>query len=214
MQNKLMSKVFGWMTLGLLITFLTGFIVSHNEVMLVNIYDGAWYIIFAIIELALVIFLSARVMKLKPTTAKCCFLLYSVVSGLTFASIFICYNLSSIMFIFLITAVFFAILALIGYTTKIDLTKVGNYFLFALLAVIIVTIVNIFVGNTTLDLIISIVCVALFVGITMYDVQKLKRLDEMGLPTDNLAIFGALDLYLDFINIFLHLLSIFGRSDN
>ncbi len=214
MQNKLMSKVFGWMTLGLLITFLTGFIVSHNEVMLVNIYDGAWYIIFAIIELALVIFLSARVMKLKPTTAKCCFLLYSVVSGLTFASIFICYNLSSIMFIFLITAVFFAILALIGYTTKIDLTKVGNYFLFALLAVIIVTIVNIFVGNTTLDLIISIVCVALFVGITMYDVQKLKRLDEMGLPTDNLAIFGALDLYLDFINIFLHLLSLFGRSDN
>ena len=214
MQNKLMSKVFGWMTLGLLITFLTGFIVSHNEVMLVNIYNGAWYIIFAIIELALVIFLSARVMKLKPATAKCCFLLYSVVSGLTFASIFICYNLSSIMFIFLITAVFFAILAFIGYTTKIDLTKVGNYFLIALLAVIIVTLVNIFMGNTTLDLIISIACVALFVGITMYDVQKLKRLDEMGLPTDNLAIFGALDLYLDFINIFLHLLSIFGRSDN
>ena len=214
MQNKLMSKVFGWMTLGLLITFLTGFIVSHNEVMLVNIYNGAWYIIFAIIELALVIFLSARVMKLKPTTAKCCFLLYSVVSGLTFASIFICYNLSSIMFIFLITAAFFAILAFIGYTTKIDLTKVGNYFLIALLAVIIVTIVNIFMGNTMLDLIISIACVALFVGITMYDVQKLKRLDEMGLPTDNLAIFGALDLYLDFINIFLHLLSIFGRSDN
>lgn len=214
MINKLMSKVFGWMTAGLLITFGTAFLVSHSEVMYNNIYDGAWYIVFAILELALVIFLSARVMKLKPTTAKCFFILYSVVSGLTFASIFIYYQLSSIIFIFLVTAAFFAVLTLIGSTTKIDLTKVGNYFLIALIAVIIVTLINLFVGNTMLDLIVSVICVILFVGITMYDVQKLNRLSDSGLPEENLAIFGALDLYLDFINIFLHLLSLFGRSDN
>lgn len=213
-MNKLMSKTFIWMAVGLLVTFLTGFIVSNSEVMYENIYQGAWYIVFAIVELALVVFLSLRVMKMKPTTAKCSFLLYSVVSGLTFSSIFIYYDLSNIVFIFLITAVFFAILALIGMTTKLDLTKLGTYAIVGLLVTIVVAIINVFMNNTMLDLIISVICIVLFVGITMYDVQKLKRLEDSGLPEDNLAIYGALDLYLDFINIFLHLLSIFGNGDN
>ena len=214
MENKLISKSFLWMCFGLLVTFLTGYFVSNNEVMLENIYGGNMYLLFVIIEFILVIVLSARVMKMQPTTAKVCFLLYSFVSGLTFASIFIFFEMSSIMFIFLISAIIFAIMALIGYFTNIDLTRIGTYLLFALLAVVIVSLINIFIGSSTLSLVISIICVLLFLGITAYDVQKIKALQSSGLPEDNLAIYGALELYLDFINLFIHLLSIFGRSDN
>lgn len=214
MENKLISKSFLWMCFGLLVTFLTGYFVSNNEVMLENIYGGNMYFLFVIIEFILVIVLSARVMKMQPTTAKICFLLYSFVSGLTFASIFIFFEMSSIMFIFLISAIIFAIMALIGYFTNIDLTRIGTYLLFALLAVVIVSLINIFIGSSTLSLVISIICVLLFLGITAYDVQKIKALQSSGLPEDNLAIYGALELYLDFINLFIHLLSIFGRSDN
>lgn len=214
MENKLISKSFLWMCFGLLVTFLTGYFVSNNEVMLENIYGGNMYFLFVIIEFILVIVLSARVMKMQPTTAKVCFLLYSFVSGLTFASIFIFFEMSSIMFIFLISAIIFAIMALIGYFTNIDLTRIGTYLLFALLAVVIVSLINIFIVSSTLSLVISIICVLLFLGITAYDVQKIKALQSSGLPEDNLAIYGALELYLDFINLFIHLLSIFGRSDN
>ena len=214
MKDNLISKTFLWMCFGLLVTFATGYFVSTSEVMLNNIYNGPGYIIFVIVELVLVFVLSARVMKMKPTTAKVSFLLYSFVSGLTFASIFIYYAVSSIIYIFLAAAITFAIMALIGYTTKLDLTKMGSYLLFALIAAIIVSLVNIFLNNSMIYLIVSIVCVLIFIGITAYDVQKIKNLENSGLPEENLAIYGALDLYLDFINLFIHLLSIFGRRDN
>lgn len=214
MKDNLISKTFLWMCFGLLVTFATGYFVSTSDVMLNNIYNGPGYIIFVIVELVLVFVLSARVMKMKPTTAKVSFLLYSFVSGLTFASIFIYYAVSSIIYIFLAAAITFAIMALIGYTTKLDLTKIGSYLLFALIAAIIVSLVNIFLNNSMIYLIVSIVCVLIFIGITAYDVQKIKNLENSGLPVENLAIYGALDLYLDFINLFIHLLSIFGRSDN
>lgn len=214
MKDNLISKTFLWMCFGLLVTFATGYFVSTSEVMLNNIYNGPGYIIFVIVELVLVFVLSARVMKMKPTTAKVSFLLYSFVSGLTFASIFIYYAVSSIIYIFLAAAITFAIMALIGYTTKLDLTKIGSYLLFALIAAIIVSLVNIFLNNSMIYLIVSIVCVLIFIGITAYDVQKIKNLENSGLPVENLAIYGALDLYLDFINLFIHLLSIFGRRDN
>ena len=212
MKNSLISKTFLWMCFGLLVTFLTGYFVSNSEVMLENIYGGMSYIIFIIVELVLVIVLSARVMKMKPATAKVCFLLYSFVSGLTFASIFVYYAIGSIMLIFLVASVIFAVMALIGYLTKVDLTRVGTYLFFALIAAIITMIVNIFLDSSTLSMIISVVCVLIFVGITAFDVQKIKMLENSGLPQENLAIYGALDLYLDFINLFLHLLQLFGRS--
>ena len=212
MKNSLISKTFLLMCFGLLVTFLTGYFVSNSEVMLENIYGGMSYIIFIIVELVLVIVLSARVMKMKPATAKVCFLLYSFVSGLTFASIFVYYAIGSIMLIFLVASVIFAVMALIGYLTKVDLTRVGTYLFFALIAAIITMIVNIFLDSSTLSMIISVVCVLIFVGITAFDVQKIKMLENSGLPQENLAIYGALDLYLDFINLFLHLLQLFGRS--
>ena len=214
MKDNLVSKTFLWMCFGLLMTFLTGYFVANNEVMLENIYGGMGYWIFVIIELVLVIVLSARVMKMKPTTAKVCFLLYSFVSGLTFASIFVYYAIDSIMLIFLVSAIIFAVMAIIGYTTNVDLTKVGTYFFFALIAVLVVALINIFIGSSMLTMIISIVCVLIFIGITAYDVQKIKMLENSGLPKENLAIYGALDLYLDFINLFLHLLQLFGRSND
>ncbi len=212
MKDNLISKTFLWMCFGLLITFITGYFVAHNEVMLENIYGGWGYWIFVIVELLLVIVLSALIMRMKPATAKVCFLLYSFVSGLTFASIFVYYAIDSIMIIFLVAAIIFAVMAIIGYTTNVDLTRIGTYLFFALVAVLVVALINIFIGSSMLAMIISIVCVLIFIGITAYDVQKIKALENSGLPKENLAIYGALDLYLDFINLFIHLLSIFGKS--
>ena len=212
MKDNLISKTFLWMCFGLLITFITGYFVAHNEVMLENIYGGWGYWIFVIVELLLVIVLSARIMRMKPATAKVCFLLYSFVSGLTFALIFVYYAIDSIMIIFLVAAIIFAVMAIIGYTTNVDLTRIGTYLFFALVAVLVVALINIFIGSSMLAMIISIVCVLIFIGITAYDVQKIKALENSGLPKENLAIYGALDLYLDFINLFIHLLSIFGKS--
>ena len=210
-----MAKTFGWMFIGLLVTFLTGYVISMNPNMLLNVMSTTGLILIIIIEFALVIFLSARITKMKPITAKISFLLYSFVSGLTFSSIFIAYEMSSIIFVFLITAVLFAIMAVVGAFTKIDLTKLGTYLLMALFGVILCTIVNIFLNSSSLDLIISIVIILIFIGFTAYDVQRISRLSDMHLiAEDNLAIYGALELYLDYINLFLHLLSLFGNNND
>ena len=210
MKNKLISNVFLWMFVGLLVTFLTGYFISTNERMLLTVFSTGAYIIFAIVELILVIVLSARIRKLKPTTCKVMFLLYSFVSGLTFSSIFITYKMVSIIYVFLIAALLFGVFALIGYKTKVDLTKFGTYLFMGLLAIIIVSIINIFVGNQMLDLIISVVIILIFIGVTAYDIQKIKHMSNSSIPEENLAIYGALELYLDFINIFLNLLRLFG----
>lgn len=213
-MNKLLSKTFMWMALGLLITFVTGFVVSNYPVMLENVFGSWGYVGFVVVEIILVIVLSSKIMKLKPQTAKIMFLVYSFVSGLTFASIFVFYKINTILMIFLITAIIYALLAFVGYTTKIDLTKFGPYFFIILIAIIITSIINIFMQNSMLELILSVICVVIFLIITAYDVQRIKRLEDTNLPKENLAIYGALDLYLDFINIFLNLIQIFGHSDN
>ncbi len=211
-MNQLLSKTFLWMFVGLFVTFLTGYIVSMNENMLLSVFNGPMFWIIIILEFALVIFFSARVHKMKPITAKICFLLYSFVSGLTFSSVFVAFEISSVMYVFLIAAVVFAIFGAIGYFLNVDLNKIGTYLLMGLLAIIICSIVNIFVGNSTFDLIISIIALLIFFGFTAYDIQKVKILSNAGIDGDVVAINGAFELYLDFINIFLHLLSIIGNS--
>ena len=215
MTNKILPKVFGWMFIGLLVTFFTGYYVSlHPETML-KLFGSYAFLIVIIIEFAIVIFLSARITKMKPATAIISFIIYSAVSGLTFSTIFVTYELSSIMYVFLLAAIIFAVFALIGATTKTDFTKVGPYLLIGLIAIIICSIVNIFLNNSTFDLIISIVGIAVFVIYTAYDVQQIKKLNQLSvIPEDNLAIYGALELYLDFINLFLRLLQLFGRSSD
>ena len=211
---KIVPKIFGWMFLGLLVTFLTGFILSMSPYAVNNVLSslgGFGVVLLAVIEIGLVIFLSARINKMSPLTAKICFLIYSFVTGFTFSVIFIAYDMQNIIFTFLIAAVVFALFALIGMTTKKDLTKLGTYLFMILIAVIICLIVNIFMQNSTFDLIISIVMVLIFFGFTAYDMQTTLRLQGM-MEEDNLAIYGALNLYLDFINIFLNLLDIFNRD--
>ena len=212
MNNKIFAKTFLWMFVGLLVTFGTGLVVSLNENMIVNIFSGWTYLILAIVELALVIFLSARVIKMKSTTAKICFSLYSFVSGLTFSSIFIFYKIASIIYVFLIAAILFGLFGLIGYFTKLDLSKFGTILFMGLIAVILCSIVNIFIGSAGFNLGISIITVLIFLGFTAYDIQKIKSFTEYNIEADNLAIIGALTLYLDFINIFIRLLSIFGKN--
>lgn len=214
-KQTLLSKVFMWMFIGLLVTFLTGYLVSLNPNMLLSLFGGVGYVFCVICELLLVIFLSARISKMSPTTAKVSFLLYSFVTGLTFASIFIVYELTSIIYVFLITALVFGVFAFIGSSTKLDLTKTGTYLLMALLSVLICTILNMFIKSSSFDFVISVISVLIFIGFTAYDVQRVLRLyDNNVLPEENLAIYGALDLYLDFINIFLELLKFFGKDND
>lgn len=210
-DNKLLSKSFLWMMIGLLVTFVTGYVVSTSENMLLNVFGGSYWL-WIVLELVLVIVLSWRIMKMNPMIAKICFILYAFVSGLTFSSVFVVYNLSSVMMVFLVTAGLFGLMSFIGYKTNVDLSKIGFYLIMALLGIIIVGLINLFLASETLELILSIVGVLLFVGITAYDVQKIKSLEGSGLPEDNIAIYGALELYLDFINIFLDLLRIFADN--
>ena len=210
-MNKILSKVFTWMFIGLLITFLTGYYVSLNEFALSRIFSGYTYIIIAIIEFILVIYLSARITKMNPTTARICFLLYSFITGITFGAIFIVYEMASIIYTFLITAIVFGLCALIGKTTKLDLTKIGSYLVIALIGVILCSIVNVFLKSTGFEMLISIVTILIFLGLTAYDVQKIQRLEGI-IPEENLPIYGALELYLDFINIFIELLKFFGKA--
>ena len=213
MENKVYSKVYFWLFIGLLVTFLTGIYTATNKDALAVIFTQGFYLIFLLIELGLAIFLSARIHKMQPTTAKISYLLYTFFSGLTFSSIFITYKLESIILVFAITSVLFLIFAVIGYFTKIDLSKIGTFLLMILIGVIICTIVNIFLQNSTFDLILSIICIVAFLGFVAYDVQKIKHLNGFMLE-DNLAVMGAFELYLDFINIFIDLLRIFGNSDD
>ena len=197
-DNKIFSKIFFWMFIGLAITFGIGYYVSLNSNMLYNVFSK-YYIFLVIAEIAVVIWLSARIRKMRPTTTKILFCLYSFLTGLTFSSIFVLYEITSIISIFGITAIIFLIFALIGYFTKIDLTKFGVYLFMGLLGVIICSIINMF-------------ALIIFIAYIAYDIQIIKRNLYTFEEQDNLAIFGALQLYLDFINIFLRLLQLFGRS--
>ena len=211
-MNQFLSKTFLWMFVGLIVTFLTGYIVSINENMLLSIFGGPLFWLIIILEFALVIYFSARVHKMKPITAKICFLLYSFVSGLTFSSVFVGFEISSVMYVFLIAAVVFAIFGAIGYFVNVDLNRISTFLIMGLLAIIICSFVNLFLANTTFDLIVSIIALIIFFGFTAYDIQKVKILSNAGMNNDVVAINGAFELYLDFINIFLHLLSIIGNS--
>lgn len=212
MNKTIFAKVFLWMFFGLLLTFGTGYFVSTNENMLYSIFTKGYYWFFLIAELVAVIFLSARIQKMKPMTAKITFLLYSFLTGLTFSTIFVVYALDSVLYVFLIAAIVFGIFAMIGFFTHMDLTKIGTYLMMGLLAVIVLLVFNLFIPSDSFQIFISIISILVFLGFTAYDVQKIKQL-EFTMEEDNLAIYGALQLYLDFINIFLDLLRLFGKDN-
>ena len=208
-QKKLFAKIFLWMFIGLLITFGTAYYVSTQEFLILNVLRLNW--IWILLELGIIIFLSMRITKMSSFTAKLSFALYSFMTGLTLSYIFLLYLLPSILIIFLASAIMFGIFGLFGYFTKINLSKLSTILMMGLLGIIIAGLINIFVGSATVDFIISIIGVVVFTIFVAYDIQTAKMLSTLEtLPEDNLAIYGALNLYLDFINIFIDLLSIFG----
>lgn len=214
LENKVFSKVFMWLFIGLLITFATGFLVAQNENMVFNLFsNNIYWIGLCVLSIGIAFWLNLRIHKMELMTATILYMLYSLLMGVTFSVIFIIFNMASIIMIFGITAVVFGIFALLGYFTKVDLTKFSTLLLVALVALIIATIVNLWLGNETLQIVLSWVGILIFVGFTAYDMQNIKRnLYQLEDP-NKLAIIGAFQLYIDFINIFIDLLNIFGQEN-
>lgn len=212
--KNIYAKMFMWLGFGLLLTFLTGYIVSINQNMLEFMFTGSTWMICAILEVILVIVMSARIMKMNPTTANICFILYSFVTGLTFSSIFVVYEITSIIYIFGVAAILFIAFSLIGYFINIDLTKIGTYLMMILLGIVICFIINAFLGSEAFNIGLVIASMVIFLLYIAYDINKVKYLLDRFPSEDNLAIYGALQLYLDFINIFLDLLRLFGKREN
>ncbi len=211
----LMRKVYLWMTMALAITGITAYYIATNETLMMALVSNQmlfWGL--AIGEIALVIGLSAAINKLSLTTATLMFLLYSVVNGATMSFIFLVYTASSIASVFFIAAATFAVMAVFGYFTKTDLSSMGKILLMALIGIIIASIVNVFTKSQGLAIILNYIGVLVFVGLTAYDSQKIKQMlsqaPDAGEGAQKLALLGALSLYLDFINLFLYLLRIFG----
>ena len=177
-----------------------------------NIYSTGTYWIITIFELILVIALSALVNKLSYMSGIVLYLLYCFTSGLTLSSICYVYDLTSVFYTFMATAIMFGLMALYGHKTNKDLTKLGTILLFALIPILLVSIINIFIGNEVIEIIVSVIIILIFCGVTAYDIQKIKKLYELGYDEKKLGIIGALDLYLDFINIFLQLIKYIGKE--
>ncbi|MBO5187005.1 MAG: Bax inhibitor-1/YccA family protein [Prevotella sp.] len=211
----LMRKVYTWMALALVITGFTAYGIANSPGMLMTIATNRILFFGLIIaEFALVIGLSAAINRLSLTMATLMFVLYSVINGATLSFIFVLYTMSSISSVFFITAGTFAVMAFIGYTTKTDLSSMGKFLFMALIGIIIASVVNIFLKSTGLELIVSYIGVLVFVGLTAYDTQKIKNMlwtaGDTGETAQKIALIGALSLYLDFVNLFLHLLRILG----
>lgn len=210
-----MNLVYAWMCVGLAVTAVVAWYVSTLPLStLRSIYGAFWILVIA--ELGLVFAISYAVNKISSPVAMLLFLLYAVLNGLTLSGIFLIYNLGLIGVAFAATAGMFGAMSLIGFVTKKDLTSLGGLLLMGLIGIIIASVVNIFVANSTLTWIISYLGVAIFLGLTAYDTQKLKRIAyqtrDQGDFAHRLAIVGSLTLYLDFINLFLFILQILGRS--
>lgn len=212
----LMRSVYTWMTLALIITGFVSMYVAKSYTLLSMIAQNSmmfWGLIIA--EVGMVWYLSARINRIAFSTATILFIVYSILNGVTLSFIFLIYTMSSIAATFFVTAATFGVMAIWGYVTKKDLTRIGSLCIMGVIGLIIASLVNMFLHNSMMDLVISCVGVLLFVGLTAYDSQKIKQLltsDDMEVneTTQKIALMGAMTLYLDFINLFLYLLRLMG----
>jgi uncharacterized protein len=219
--NSFIQGVYNWMALGLGLTGLFAFFVASSPTLMKLIFGNMWIFFGLIIgELALVYSISARVHKMEASTATKLFLLYAALNGATLSVIFIAYTASSIASTFLICAATFGVCSIYGMTTKRDLTSLGSFMFMGLIGIIIASVVNLFLRSSAVSMIVSYIGVLVFIGLTAYDTQKLKTMamtQPEGLDAGVIrkgSILGALSLYLDFINMFLFLLYIFGDNRN
>lgn len=215
-QQRFITKVYGWMSLALSLTGVVAYGVSQYQPLIDLIYGGGKFVFFGLclVELGVVWYFSSRIEEMSGSEATITFLIYSLLSGVTLSCIFLVYTIESISTTFFVSAITFGLVSAWGYVTKTDLTHWGNFLFMALIGLIVCMLINLFLQSSAFQLIISFIGVILFVGLTAYDTQKLKELNIIGNEgTDEdqkEAIAGALTLYLDFINLFLHLLRILG----
>ena len=214
-QNKLFGKTFFWMFLGLLGSGILAWY-THSSGLFLDILSGDYFNILLIVELLVVLVFSLLFKKLPPIVVGILYFVYSMINGVTLSVIFEVFELSSILYLFAISALLFAVLGLIGYKTNKDLTSWGPYLTVFLIAGVLLSVINVFIlKNTTFELVLDWVILALFFGITIYDINKIKLLqEEPSIDNDKIHIYCAMQLYLDFINIFLRILSIFGKRRN
>lgn len=214
--NSVLKRVYVRMFIGLLVSAFCALGVASSPALLTFFFSNSlmyWGMFIAMIAMAFI--LPARMHKMSTGAVFGCFVLFSALMGTSLAPIFIVYRLGTIVYTFFITAGTFGAMSVYGYFTKSDLSKIGTYLIMALFGLIIASIVNIFAKSSTFDWIISIVGVLVFIGLTAWDTQTIKRMAAANLEpalADKLATMGALNLYLDFINLFLYILRIFGGN--
>jgi FtsH-binding integral membrane protein len=217
-ENNFINKTLLYMSIGLIITFAVSYFISTNISMMMVIYSNPTLFIGIIIaELALVVVLSRKINKLSAQAAFAMFIAYSIINGLTFGSIFVIYSLQSIISIFVVTAAMFFCCGMIGMTAKKDLSMIGRIAIMGVVGILITSLFNIFIGSGQLSIMINYLGIAVFCALTAYDMQKVKLIHEKNYSydadtTNKFAIIAALELYLDFINLFIHLISILGKK--
>jgi FtsH-binding integral membrane protein len=214
--NTFVARVYSWMGVGLGITAAVAMVVAHSPAAIAVVYGNPLILIGLIVaQLGAVIAIGAVARRANAAVATGLFLLYAALLGVTLSSILLVYTETSIASTFFVSGGMFGAMSLYGYATKKDLTSIGNLCFMGLIGIILASIVNIFVGSNMMGWIISYLGVAIFLGLTAYDTQKVKNMaaaiSEGGAPENGLAILGALALYLDFVNLFLFLLRIFGK---
>ncbi len=211
--RKTMVGVYGWMTLALIISAVAGIYLASNFELLYALVSSSLYWVLAIAEVGVVIVLSARANKMSPLAAKIWFIIYALLNGVTFGTIFAAYDIGTVGYAFLVTAIVFAVMTIYGYVTKTDLSSIGNLFVMALFGLIIATVINFFIQSDGWTLALMYIGVIIFIGLIGYDTQKIKQLAyHEGNGVRNASILGALVLYLDFINIFIRLVRIMDRD--
>ena len=213
-QNKLFGKTFFWMFLGLLGSAIIASYTYYSG-LFIDIVLGNYFNLLLILELVVVLVFSLLLRKMSPTVVGILYFVYAMINGVTLSVIFAVFELNSIIFLFVVSALIYAVLGLIGYKTNKDLSSWRTYLSVFLIAGIVLSIINLFMQNSTFELFLDWAILILFFGITIYDINKIKLLEQdPSLVSEKLHIYCAMQLYLDFINIFLRILSIFGKRRN
>ena len=213
-ENKIFGKTFFWMFLGLLGSAIVACYTYYSG-LFIDIVLGDYFNWLLILELVVVLVFSLLFRKMSPTVVGILYFVYAMINGVTLSVIFAVFELSSILYLFVISALIYGVLGLIGYNTKSDLTSWRPYLTVFLIAGIVLSIINLFMQNSTFELFLDWAILILFFGITIYDINKIKLLQQdSSIVSEKIHIYCAMQLYLDFINIFLRILSIFGKRRN
>jgi FtsH-binding integral membrane protein len=210
--NSAMGRVYGHMALAVITSMIVSFFVSSSAALMAFFFTGVmkWIVIFA--PLVAILAVSFAIDKFSTSSLTVFLHGFAALMGLSFATIFVVYNMGSIVSAFMGAAVLFAVMSGYGYFTKRDLTGLGSFLFVGLIAIIIASVINIFIGSTVFQMVISAIGVIVFLGLTAYDTQKIRQIVSVGGDTGKEEVMGALSLYLDFINLFLMLLQLFGEK--